>query len=469
MGKINVKFDNKLKQSDIVIPLTNSSINESGKNYKDNQPEIQQTLVYGIQAPLIMINNIVIDFNEVIEFSLKSIGPLPSVSMVVRDRFNLINTLDNPNLDNEIRIQILPKFENAYKKINLTFYISNIRISNSIITLTGLYKLPKFTSSQFKAFGKVSMYDLCKSIATEIGLGFASNLEGLDDDRYIYCDNKSYMELISKEITHSSIYKKSSDLNDKKLQVMDWWIDLWNNLNLIDIHERYLSVDKDEDMQIWVTNQPFSVKEDDIITPIQTVATLTNHPSMRNTELYASKIDTKNKTGAQVNGGTDKVFSIYFNDKLEYMDELVQDGDVQKDVFMRYEYLGEVYGDYNYLMAEKIRNSFIQKINSESIEVTIKSPLLALVRGNKVNVIHYINDSMLESKKEHLEDGGVIGDIYSNIPLNINDDNSDFKIDKTISGQYLITASHIKFSNNSWEYTLTLNRPNSSKPKVIKT
>ena len=37
MGKIQVKFDNTLKQSDIIVRLTNSSKDESGDNYKNNQ------------------------------------------------------------------------------------------------------------------------------------------------------------------------------------------------------------------------------------------------------------------------------------------------------------------------------------------------------------------------------------------------------------------------------------------------
>ena len=459
MGKINIKFDNKLKQSDIIVPLTNSSVKESGPSYIDNQPEIQQTLVYGIQAPLIMINRIVVDFNEVIDFNLKSVGPLPSLSMTVRDRFGLINTLDNPNLDNEIRIQILPKFEKAYKKINLTFYISNVRINNDMITVTGLYKLPKLSSSIFKSFGDISMYKLCESIANETGLGFASNISNSNDNRYIYCDNKSYIELLSREITHSSI-SSSQD----KLQVLDWWVDMWNNLNLVDIYERYNSTDSDEDMKIWVSNQPYDMKEGDVIVPIQTLAVITNHPSMRNTELFTNKIDIHNKTGAQLISGTDRVYSVYFDGKFEHFDHMIQDGDVKKDIFTKYEYLGEVYGDYNYLMAEKIRSTFMQKINSESVEVTLNFPLLALIRGNKVNLVKYINDSMLESKKTNLNKENAIN---TNDAIS-NDNDSEFKIDESISGQYLITSSNIKYSKGNWEYTLVLNRPNSLKPKILK-
>ena len=123
MAQITVRFDNQLAQSDIIIPLTNSSYKESGESYVDNRQEIQQTSIYGIRAPLIMINSTVIDFMNVIDFKLDSVGRVPTVSMTVADNYGFIGTIDRPGVDNELRLQILPQFDNAYKKIDLTFFI----------------------------------------------------------------------------------------------------------------------------------------------------------------------------------------------------------------------------------------------------------------------------------------------------------------------------------------------------------
>ena len=48
MSKIEIKFDNNIKQDEIIVQLTNSSPTEAGNNYKNNQQEIQQTSIYGI-------------------------------------------------------------------------------------------------------------------------------------------------------------------------------------------------------------------------------------------------------------------------------------------------------------------------------------------------------------------------------------------------------------------------------------
>lgn len=463
MAQIKVKFDNNIKQSDIIVPLMHSSVEESGKNYVDNQPEIQQTSVHGIMSPLIMINKIVIDFDSIIEFSLKSQGPLPTLTMIVRDKFNLVSTLNSPGVDNEVRVQILPQFEKAYKKINLTFYISNINISGggSIINITGQYKLGNLQSSRFKAFGEISTFELFEQLAKETGLGFATNVEGSQDSRYIYCDNKSYVELMSKEIMHSG----------GKTQVYDYWVDFWNNINFADIKERYEAIDEDKDLTIWVSGQTGEVTEGNHVTPVETLALLNNHPTYNRLELAVKRYNVKNKLGSQLSQGTDKLYSIYDNNKLEYMDYLIQDGDVKKDIYTKYDYLGEVYGDYDYLLSEKKRVAFLQKINTESIEVVTSTPLFALMRGHKVNFAWYRNDSLLNDKISNLNDNGLINDVKINIPLedtNPKETDDVFKLDKAVSGQYLITGCDIRFSNNNWEYILTLNKPASSKTNILK-
>ena len=341
MSTIQVKFDNKLKQSDIIIPLVHSSQAEAQENYEYNQAERQQTLVYGIQTPLIMINNIVVNFSDVISFDLSCSGVTPEVHIIVHDRYKLSTTIDSPGIDNELRVQILPKFENKYKKINLTFYITSMKNNKGVLHITGEYKIPKFISSNIKSFGQISTYKLFETIAQESDLGFATNTEDSTQERYVYCPNKSYKELLRTEIAYSS----------SETQIYDYWIDWWNNLVLADIYERYNAIDKDEDMQIWVAGQNKEIDEGSEIQPIQTVATFHNHPGLQTTELHVSNYKITTSPGPQLYRGTDRVFSTYEFPKTEYLDYLIQDGDSKNDIFARFEYLGEVYDDHNYLLS----------------------------------------------------------------------------------------------------------------------
>lgn len=463
MSTIQVKFDNSLQQTDIIIPLTYSSAEEAQEYYTNNQPEIQQTMIYGIQAPLIMINNIVVNFTDVISFELICDSVYPKINLIVQDRYNLTSTIDTPGIDNELRVQILPKFENKYKKINLSFYITQMKNNNGIIHLSGDYKLSKFISSNIKAFGQLSIYELCEQIAKNSGLGFATNVADDLNTRYIYCDNKSYKELLKNETTLSC--------NDT--QIYDYWIDWWNNLILVDIYERYNATDKDEDMLIWISGQNQEIREGSDIDPMQTVATLHNHPAQKNTELYIQNLKNITSPGNQMNKGTDRVYSIYNCNNTEYLDYLIQDGDTKKDVFCKYEYLGEVYGEHNYLLGLKKYETFKQKIaTNETIEISLKTPLLGIMRGNKVNVMWYINDSMSANVKKTLQDFDVISsNPETNIQIDDNEENENingnFEIDQSISGQYFVNKCSMKFKDNAWDYTITLCRPSINKPKLI--
>ena len=464
MSIITLELDNKLQKSDIIVPLKSSTVNEAGDNYVDSGlSDKHQTQVFGIQMPLIMINNTVIDFDAVQYFSLKSVGALPELTMTVIDRYEIINNIDKPGNDNEVRVQILPRFDNAYKKIDLTFYITNISVNGKLIRMSCMYKLPILTASQYKAFGKIDTYTLFKNVAMETGLGFATNIGELDDYRYIYCDNKSLLDTLTTEIEYSNTDS----------HIMDWWIDLWDNINLADIKERYYAIDSDDDLQIWVASQVNELDSDVGVVPQQTTATLTNFPGLSMSELFFKSYNIQNTPGIQISKGTDNVVSVYLSNKNEYSDFLLQDGDAKQDLFTKYVYLGENYGEYNYMLSKQLRNNFLQKNLTETIVVKLQSPLLGLMRGHKVNIVRYINDSIIEDKLQIMEDAGVVDrNVESNIPLNNFEldatNNGKFSIDKTASGQYLIQSVDVTYINGTWEYTLGLIKPIQSNVSILK-
>lgn len=459
MGQITLEFDNTLKFSDIIMPLLSSSPAQMGEHAKPNVDKLQ-TSVFGIQVPLISINSTVIDFDSVNYFSLSCEGPVPTLSMMVEDKYQLIQNVDKPRQDNEVRIQILPRFDDAYKKINMTFHIASINVVGQYISMTCTYKVPAFISSRIEAMGELDTYSLFKKAATDTGLGFATNIAQGDDIRYVYCNNKSWQDVLFEEIQQSG----------KDQQMLDWWVDYWNNINLVDIYDRYTTIDPDDDMMIWIAGQIHEVGVDQEVEPQQVVATVHDHPAHKNSELFVTDYHIKTNPGVQVSEGSDKVYSIYEESNNEYKDYLIQDGDVQKDIFTKYVYLGENYGDYNYLLQKEIRAGLIQKINSETVQITLQSPLLGIMRGHKLNYMRYVNDDMVENKLKTLEEAGAIRrDVESNIPLKDYEikghQDGSYRLDKTVSGQYLVIATEIVY-DNGWKYNLTLARPADSTPDI---
>lgn len=461
MGQIKVKFDNVLKQSDIVIPIVNSSSKESTTGMRQSFTDVDQTLVYGVISPLIKINNIVIDFDSVISFSLSCDSITPQVYLTVHDRYQLTSTLDVPGSDNELRVQIIPQFSDVYKKINLTFLISSVNINNSdqTISVIGNYKSPKLISSNLRAFGEISTYELFETIAKETGLGFASNVDGSQDKRYIYCDYKSYTDVLNRAINTSH--------SDAK--VYEWWIDFWNNINFVDTYERYNTIDDKKDMNIWISTVFGQVQSDTKIKPVLVEAAIHNLPHLNNMETFTVSYETVNNSIAY---NSDCVYSVYYNEKEEYIDYLCYNGDIKRDMHERYEYLGEVYGDYDYIMARKKRDVILNKMYSESIEVSLNAPVFGLTRGSKVNFYYFTNNAVLDGIKRTASEQGVIEEPKkTQIPLDeldfLNNVPDQYKLDKSVSGQYLITSCIINYNGGRWSYDLKMCRPVKYKQNII--
>ena len=460
MALIEVKYDPTLEQSEIIARLDNSSPAESGDQYTRNPVEIQQTSIYGVQCPIISVNNVMIAVEDIWDFELDDTKQVPSVSMCVYDRKSLIQYLDTPGNDNELRIQILPPFEDAYKKIDLTFFISNFRMGNhGELYINADYKLSAFTSSQFKSFGEVSLYELFDSVASETKLGFATNVENVDDKRFVYCPYNSYRSTIEKEVSHSG----------DEVTIYDWWIDVWNYLNLVNVYDRYNSVDAEDDMKVWISGMKDDSTESMTLIPQEVTAELTNLFGSDESQLYVNKYRINNDPGINVFLGTDKVYSIYSMKDLEYQDKLISDGDVKKDLFYNFEYKGEVYGEYDYITNGMMRTPFLQKMKNGSVEVDLTQPLLGLQRGGQCRFACYYNDDLVDYTLTGMEEEGLADlDPSLEVPMNELGGGSDtFKLDNSISGQYLIVGNKYKFKNGQWTHTVILTRPIERKPKLL--
>lgn len=466
MGIIYLEFENSLKKSEIVMPLLSSSKAEAGENYDETyQTDKSQTMVFGIQTPIIAINNTNIDFGYVIDFKLSSNSVLPTLSLTIIDKHEMIKSIDKPGFDNEVRVQILPKFEDAYKKINLTFYITSIRINGNQIALRAAYKLPALTSSQFKSYGKINTYSLFKEIAIETKLGFATNIAETTDNRYVYCNNKSLLETLNDEI----------DYSDNTTHVLDWWIDYWDNINLVDIKDRYNTIDSDEDLVMWASGQILETTVGNEPEPTLVPAVINDHPAFRNSEMYVSSHAVKTNPGINYSG-TSNVYGIYDDSVCDWQDYLIDNSNVKNDIFVKYDYMGENYGSYNYIWSKCIRNSLMANMNMETVTVTMDTPVLALMRGHKVNFIHYVNNDNVEYRIQTLEETGFIDrkQLQTNINLDKYDISADSKlstgnfiVDRTISAQYLIKGVQIIYTNHKWKYELTLVKNLDSRVSLI--
>lgn len=442
MAQITVKYDPSLQ----IEPIEDMMYaTDKEEQQDDRQAEVQQTKITGILTPLVKINNIVLLWDKITRFELSSTRFLPELTFTFKDDLGFTKSLDQPKNDNLVLVQILPPFDEAYKKINLRFFIENIKITGDKVTVSCKYNVPALYQYKLEALGKLSTYDYLDKVATDCGLGYASNLDGTEDEKYIYIRNTNYLRSVEHEIC----------LSGSDTCILDSWIDFHNYLILCDVYERYNALESE--LKIWT--MPSSIpntESNDPVKPRQEDAIITNAIALRNSQLFVGDYTVKNNSGSSIRNGTDKVLESYYMHKNESSSMLIQDGDIKKDTFVKSVYMGEIFGDYDYFSAEVCRKAYLQKINSNTIEVALSSPLLGLERGQRVNFRWYEANEVIQTIKDKNQ-------IETNIPYTDDEtnDRERMTLNKQVSGQYLIIGTTIRFNgfNNGWKYILTLSRP----------
>jgi len=451
---ILVKFDPTIQLPEIKEFLNNASPEEDPEYGGDTF--LQQTKVEGILAPLVMVNDTVIPFNSISHLELSD-NPVPRVTLEFKDRFDLVKTFDKPTKDNKLQVQIIPSFENAYKKINLTFWITKVDFDNNDVYIRGIYNIPKFNDIKLKAYGELSTYEFFEQIAKEYQLGFASNLENTEDKRWIYMPNTHVTDSLTNEC----------EIGGNEQQILDWWIDWWNYVNLVDVLERNKTIDKD--IKVWATPHKYIETETGPNPePILCEAMLTNQEFYRDFQLYVSEYEEVFSSSPIA----DKMIETYKIGDMEEDNFIIRDGDVNNDLFIEYEYGGENFGEHKYLKQRYCREMWLSKIRNSMIKVSLRQPCLSLMKGHKVNFYWYTVNEFTKSTKDS-------DDVNSNIPLpedseieelrGLDPDKQDDEmiIDKQISGQYYIVDSKIIYEYNGgefkWQHILTLSRPEDQK------
>lgn len=472
MSQIVIKRDANLSIPTIITRLIEYGIQESESDNSESEASvtnISQIKTVGIIHPLMALNGVAVDDKDIISFSLSnSINPLPACTFSFQDRNGYFSDLTQPTGNNIFQIQILPPWDGVYEKINLMFYCTSLSTSGGIVSGTGEYKLLDLTDSKLCAFGEISTYEFFDKISSETGLGFASNVDSTSDTRYIYCRNQSLKEKIEEEIGMA--------IADES-QIYDWWIDLWNNIVLCNIYERFNAIDSEDDLTMIMPEKTNSALLDDAEpSQIEVLKVFNNHANYENTDLYIEKYNIKNNTYLNYYAGTTRIITAYSEETKDYTDNIIINSDANDTSdFIACEYAGEYYGSYNYLISKGLRDVFLNKMNARQLIISVPSASLAITRGSQLRVVWYDNQSNEKILGDVFSENGIItesdlGWLSEYIEAEKSNENSDINplsVNLEISGQYLVTGININYADNSWNTDIILVRPEENIPKQL--
>jgi len=203
----------------------------------------EATMIDGIEIPLIKLNTLILDWNEIEEFNLNNDGFEPSLTLLVNDYEKTKRLVDTPGMKNKITVIMTMPIDGAYKKISLDFYITNYMYVGDQISCSAKLFCPKLESIMTRAFrypgcsnkecnssknATPNTFELMHIIATETGLGFAAtdNCKEINDRKTCLAHAQTFKDIIRQ-------YTRIGGIDNDS--IFDCWIDLYGYIVMINL------------------------------------------------------------------------------------------------------------------------------------------------------------------------------------------------------------------------------------------
>jgi hypothetical protein len=237
-----------------IITLFNKTIeldelSIAGYDTKDKKHKDEDSI--SVEFPLIRVNDYMFNRDEIIDMKLDCTEFLPKISLTVRFLHQVFLTKDLPK-DGDIislairnRSDVLKIIRNDYV-ITGTHVLANLTEVKTAVQLTfyGELFVPglKSQKNDFSFIG--TTYEAAKDFAKKYGLGFATN-ENNTDDKQVWLKANMAGDIYINNLVdrawrdNQSFYK--------------CWIDLYYNLNFININKQLLSAETEVDLAASVT------------------------------------------------------------------------------------------------------------------------------------------------------------------------------------------------------------------------
>jgi hypothetical protein len=200
-----------------------------GSGYKSRK-------VLGYEFPYILINDYRIKKLELSSFEIDCSNFLPILHMKLVVTNNEFIAQKLPK-DGDVASIYIRSYNDVYKPIRNDYLITHVETTYlndiepaTIFYITGILNIKKIWVEQNKAFKGTSI-DVIKKVASELQLGFATNIEEPTDDEMVWiCDWKSYKDYILHITNHS--WRNENTFYQS-------FIDVYYNVNFIEVEKQF--------------------------------------------------------------------------------------------------------------------------------------------------------------------------------------------------------------------------------------
>lgn len=408
--------------------------------------------------PYVYIDGVIIEQTNIIKLNLNNDFLIPYIEMSFYDPTNKLIDENYP-LDDSIISVFKGSETDDFMPIKMDFKITDFNTSKKIDSNTIIFSLKAVPNvddlylADFEAF-KGTSYDILKTISKDCKLGFATNIEGTNDEMKWINPSEYRVDFMKDVILHSY-------LSDETF--LYGYVDYYYNFNYVDL-EKQMQDDISEQMNIM--DNKYITKEN--VEKVETPLILTNNPDQNNTNMYISGYNIENST-TFINLEYGYKHFCYFYDKKDfninsYQIDSISDEGVDNKIILK----GNPNSDINNsLYTRLIQNTWMGKIDPDNchknylhselqnmnnlkflqkIKMVIRMPIpnYGLYRFQKV-LVELFNLTKMDKKDDTVK--------VDNLTTNNQWDNL---IIHRLSGEWLITAINYVFSNNNNYQEITL-------------
>lgn len=215
------------------IVLDELTLGETTIESSDGEKKAQSNIA-GLEYPIIKINDYTFAPDEILNFTMYNEDKIPSVSLSVSLTGNVFTSKNMPTDGTIVSIGMRISTD-TIKPIKHDYIIKSVNEAkgqtNRIITITADLHIPYL--EQELTFGIIgSSKDAFMDIAKRIGIGFAFNDHDDTNDKQLWvCHNETCYNFMNDIISHS--WKDG-------MSFYDWWVDLFFNINFINVNKMLL-------------------------------------------------------------------------------------------------------------------------------------------------------------------------------------------------------------------------------------
>lgn len=472
------------------IELDKYKFKSEGEQDGDNPGDHNTTRDMGVEFPLVIINGFTLMQNDIKSFEISSEGLIPTINMTMVDNSGGFSVESFPRDGDVITVRLAARSKDSYKDIRIDFDITEVDsppasaikkgTGGGKYSFEGEMKIPGIHAEQCKSYGKGTTIDHLEKIATELKIGFASNVDTTDDEMNCVTTYEPILDTITDLVKHSYV-------NEDSFQT--YCIDLFYYLTYVDLN-LMLNASDDFEESLAALNTDFNdIKGPDAsndVNEIKTPLVLTNKPEAEGTNIFITKYSIKNNTGSvSKRNGYKRVLQFFENDSEEglvnfdieplsstSMKDIVEPLKGRRDEErykqeIKYKYVGRRNSDpetsnthLNYNFAGIHNQQNLQELNKMMLEVELDTWNPALYRYQRIPVVIFnqtpqqmIVDNGVKDKKEELG--------FESAPASDPEDkDAGFSSvsDEFVSGFYIIGSIRYFYKGGAIKQRMTLLR-----------